>query len=98
MKKKYVLIIVLAAIVFIAAGYFVIADIEFNKPPEINVLSVSLTGTGSLIDVRYQTNKPITEQLNGSNVYLIDHTTGKMLGVAGVAKIGALISRSSENT
>jgi len=105
MEKKH--IIISAVLIFVISGYFIVGYVESSKSPEIEnthvnstpkieVLSASLTGSGSLIDVRYNTDRPLS--LDSNNVYLIDHATGEKLRVASTIYIGMLLSRNNKST
>ena len=99
MKIKQIIILASASfLILIATGYLVNGYMDSVRPPNLEVLSVRLTGSGDLIDVRYSVDKPIKQELNGSNVYLMSHLTGKKYGVAGVVKIGMLLSRSPDSS
>ena len=113
MEKKRIFVFIFIAAILMVSGHLIMGYIEnssvqnistkiqkssdvVGSAPEIEITSVSLTGSGSLIDVRYVADNPL-KGLDGSNVYIIDHATGRKLGVTGVARIGELISRSKEN-
>ncbi len=111
MKKNHIFILISGVLIILASGYFVTGYIDSSNPiikensrndeassvtAKTEVISVKLTGSGSLLDVRYTSDRP--HGFDGSTAYIIDNATGKKLGLLGVPRIGMLRSTSQKNT